>query len=395
MGMLHCVWISLAGASTSQERRRGLESFHNGPNWSFFENPLFQIFFVSILVLIGVIVFVVYRYQKERARKHLARQFDEECNQRGLTAQEREILEVIVQKAGLRRPTTIFTMVTAFNIGASKLMQEHFASGETIVQRKKFNASINSIREKLGFSSHRNAYGTSKRGRNKGLSSQNLAVGKVVSLGLAGRGENQRIEGVIAKNDEYELVIKPEVPVLCNPGETWNIRYQFGASTWEFDALTMACSDEGLELSHSDNVRFINRRRFLRAVVKKPAIITPFPTCRSGHTPYPTAPVFSHAMITELSGPGLRIRSDLDVKPGDRLLVVFELEQGRWIQDMAEVRGIRDTIAGQSIGVELIGLNERAVNDLIRVTNQIAIQQGITDDISEEDVVQSRGETSS
>ena len=78
----------------------------------------------------------------------------------------------------------------------------------------------------------------------------------------------------------------------------------------------MNCSDEGLELSHSDNIRFLNRRKFLRATVKKPALIAKFPVLREAFKNM--LPKFYKATITEISGPGLRVRTDLELAIGDR-----------------------------------------------------------------------------
>lgn len=81
-------------------------------------------------------------------------------------------------------------------------------------------------------------------------------------------------------------------------------------------------------------------------------------------------------MVTELSGPGLQIQTNLDLKIQSRVLVIFESEPGRVMQDVAEVRGLRETKSGWLVAVEMIGLNENAVNDLIRITHLIARTAG-------------------
>jgi hypothetical protein len=89
------------------------------------------------------------------------------------------------------------------------------------------------------------------------------------------------------------------------------------------------------------------------------------------------APTFVDAIVTEISGPGLQIQTDLELKMFDRILVVFEPEPGKVVQDVAEVRGFRSTNSANLVAVEMIGLNESVVNDLIRITNHIAGTAGI------------------
>jgi len=70
--------------------------------------------------------------------------------------------------------------------------------------------------------------------------------------------------------------------------------------------------------------------------------------------------------------------------------VVFELEDGKFMQDIGEVRGYRDSdgehsIGKHSIGVELIGLNEAGFDELVRATNNIAIGCAIEESQNEEE----------
>jgi len=167
------------------------------------------------------------------------------------------------------------------------------------------------------------------------------------------------------------------VPLSSAAGKLWNVRYRFGAATWEFNVLTIACGEGELVLNHSDNITFVNRRRFLRVEVQKPLLVAHFPMVKSGFEGGPMAPEFVGGTVRELSGPGLRILSAIEVNRGDRLLVVFELEDGKLMQDIGEVRGYRDSGEGRSIGVELIGLNEAGIDELVRATNNIAIGYAI------------------
>ena len=95
------------------------------------------------------------------------------------------------------------------------------------------------------------------------------------------------------------------------------------------------------------------------------------------------------AVVTELAGPGLRIELPLDVKMGERVLVVFNLngkndqtsgsqETGsaataKIIEDVGEVRHTKPIENGFSIAVELTGLGDSDVNELIRATNAASL----------------------
>jgi hypothetical protein len=100
------------------------------------------------------------------------------------------------------------------------------------------------------------------------------------------------------------------------------------------------------------------------------------------------APEFIPAVVTELAGPGLRIEAPLEVTAGDRLLVVMKLGEDddlqpaslrrygngrsaalRIVEDIGEVRHIRPLQNTFSIAVELIGLSDADINELIRATN--------------------------
>jgi hypothetical protein len=203
-----------------------------------------------------------------------------------------------------------------------------------------------------------------------------------------------------------ELSVKLDVQVRVTFGETWRVRYYFGASVWEFDTTVNSYDGGVLVLNHSDDIRFINRRRFVRVPVRDMAFISRFPFSKllplaGGKGPGVSVedrliermweswkPLeFVHAVVTELAGPGLRIEAPLDVKVGERVLVVFKLDpnedevgakkQGavsRIIEDIGEVRRSEKTENGFSMGIELVGLTDSDISELIRVTNAVAVK---------------------
>ena len=353
---------------------------------SVFTNKWFVLMNASIVFILTIVLLAVRRFRIERQKEVLDRKFDEYADNHGLSLQERKILEDITSKSLVKRKDTIFTIMAAFNRGAVRFMQEKFASIRNPAERKKLNAMVDSIRKKLGFKEKVYSFGL-RGGGGRGLSSRQIPIGKKISIAPSSSPDITRIDAVVTRNDELEFVVVPDLHLSSTAGKLWNVRYCFGAATWEFNVLTIACGGAELVLNHSDNITFVNRRRFLRVQVRKPALVAHFPMVRRGLGGEPALPEFVQGTVTELSGPGLLISSEIQVNRGDRLVVVFELQDGRFIQDIGEVRGIRESGREHLIGVELIGLNEAVVDELVRVTNNIAISCAIEESQKKENTV--------
>ena len=223
------------------------------------------------------------------------------------------------------------------------------------------------------------------------MSSSQIPVGKKVHITRRkARGGMDDIEATVVENTDTELAIKLAKDIKITFGELWCVRYYFGSSVWEFDSSVVSYDGNILVLNHSNDVRFINRRRFLRVSVKHSAFIAHFPFVKSIDAQTYGPPEFVPAVVTELAGPGLRIESKLDVKTGQRVLVIFNLDQGqsrqsnpddqsdeaatsKMIGDIAEVRHTKVIKNGLSIAVELTGLSDSDIDELIRATNAASV----------------------
>jgi hypothetical protein len=104
-------------------------------------------------------------------------------------------------------------------------------------------------------------------------------------------------------------------------------------------------------------------------------------------------PEFVPAIVTELAGAGLCVRAPLDVKAGDKVLVVFRLDEeqnkdggeqkapeAKIVQDIGEVRHTMVIPNGLQIAVELIGLSDSDIGELIRATNAASLKAVIEGD---------------
>jgi hypothetical protein len=271
------------------------------------------------------------------------------------------------------------------------------------------------LREKLGFERRRAV----SAGSGTRSSSRQIPVGKKLYLSGSDGTEPANIESTVIKNDDIELAVRLAGSLESNPGEFCCVRYNFGASVWEFDAMVVSCHGGILVLSHTDDVRFINRRRFLRVPVKQPAFIARFPFERTlpladdevsqqgqAHVKTDTwgPPEFVRAEVTELAGPGLRVEAPLEVKVGERVVVILKIGEqagkdsqadrggisprpgavqrrimraSRVVEDIGEVRHAEATQNGFSIAVELIGLNDSNVSELIRATNAASVKAAV------------------
>jgi len=353
----------------------------------------------AITILIAILVVISYnrKVQSRRASTHI---FDEYARKSGLSKRECEILLQVARKAGIRQSEAIFTMANAFDGGAARMMEENIQE-QNQQEGERLKNEMSFLREKLGFQKKSlTAIGSPAAARR--LSSRQIPVGKKLHITRRKTRNLSDIESTVVKNDDVELTIKLAVQVETAPGEFWRARYYFGASVWEFDTSVVSCNGGILVLNHSDDVRFVNRRRFVRVPVNKPAFVARFPFSaevvlngdRAKKRPSAAGrfwgpPEFVPAVVTELAGPGLRIELPLDVKTGERVLVVFKLngkndqtsgsqETGsaataKIIEDVGEVRHTKPIENGFSIAVELTGLGDSDVNELIRATNTASL----------------------
>lgn len=356
----------------------------------------------ALIILFGLLWWV--SHKRKPVSEELARElFSENAIRRGLSSRERQILLAIVMRSGLGQSHDIFTTVDAFDRGARKLLAECVRTrNPDEIERLKTEVSF--LREKLGFKALRTSGRLTAAWR---PSSRDIPVGKIVEVTRRRRRSEATIRGEVVRNDDIELALELETPVESQAGDFWQARYTYGMSVWEFDTTVVSCKEKRMVFDHVDNVRFVNRRRFPRVAVAMPALVAVFPfmrraSVRAGQSAKADerggfgAPAFVRGVVTELAGPGLRIEAPLQVRTGDRVLVVFKPTEtdgsqaaGHYaIEDVGQVRHCRKTDAGVSIAVELIGLSEGEIDELVRITNVMVSQaNGLGEDDGQDAVV--------
>ena len=375
---------------------------------------------VAVIIILTVLLLIVSYNRIMREQKINRQLFFDFSEQMGLSGRECQILLKIAQKAGLKRNQAIFSMASAFDAGTKKMIEECLTK-QGAEESKWLRTELSFLREKLCFQK-KSSVSIGSQSKLKKPSSRHILTGKklyITRRTSPNLGDLGDIESIVTKNDNMELTIKLTTPVESKLGELWRVRYSFGSSVWEFDSSVVRCNDDILVLNHSDNIRFISRRRFLRVQVNKPAFIAHFPFSRklssndnsikgpaikqsSVNEPDNWGPPeFMPATVTELGGPGLRIETNLEVKVGDRVLVIMNLSEekvqdlnpsskstslrsvlsmdrkstpSKIVEDLGEVKHVRALQNGSSIAVELTGLSDSNLNELIRTTNAAYIK---------------------
>lgn len=355
----------------------------------------------AIVVLVVLIVLLIWvSYTRRTQRKAQTREvFAENAMRRGLGARDRQILLAIVMRSGLRRTHDVFTAVDAFDRGVLKLISECMRT-RTPQENEHLRTEIGRLREKLGFQIASPVGGIVGLGY---ASSRDIPVGRSIELVRRGLPDSMPIRGEVVRNDEIEFAVNLETPIASRPGEFWRARYFSGLSAWEFESSTVRCDGRRLALNHSETVESTNRRRFPRVAVRGHAMIAYLPfrqgrpsrldviaegagtgSRQAGSSALNQIPAFTEGRVMELAGPGLLIEASIQLHPGDRVLVVFTLDQsvapgvpGGWgtIAAVGRVRHCRAVNSGTSIAVELTGLSDTEADELAYITAELSSRE--------------------
>jgi hypothetical protein len=368
---------------------------------------------IAVLIVLSVLFFLVTCYKANKERETANRLFFEYADERGLNPRERHILMYIATRAKLKQKESIFTMADAFDRGATKIIRAALTlKGKD--KRRRLNAELSILREKLGFRKRGSSSAEILMTNTK--SSRQIPIDRKLYLTSLETGDFNNIESFVVENNNIELIVEPSERIEIEKDAPLCARCYFGASVWEFDTNVIDYDDDILILNHSDNVRFINRRRFLRVPTNGPAYIAAFPFAKTlpdneeSEANVVSAgsldnnwgpPEFVTAEVTELAGPGLRVETPLEVKIGDRVVVILKLgdnnnyrskktsentklrsvvsdnrknRSSRIVEDIGIVRHTEATEDGFSVAVELTGLNETNLSEMVRETNAASMR---------------------
>lgn len=365
------IWIlTLQTALTPQERFQAVRQLDSSGGSNLLTNKWFVLLGWSVIILLSLLLVAVRQMRKEKATVSKERHFNDQADALNLTPQERDTVKTIADLAGIKHRSMVFSMRETFNSGLTKLKQNILAHDYNPDEWANLKAQLSGIKEKLGFSE--NKYRTLNNRSSRELTSRQIPIGTEVVMTLK-KDQRQCVLGaIIIESNEFEMLLQCSDNITCQGGDIWILKFQNGAVTWEFEAITVELAAQGLKLSHSENVRFVNRRRFEGVKTSQPAGIAVFPVFRE--TTGDTKPFeirFNPAEVIEIAGSRLSFKTSIDLHIRQRVIVLFELEHGRVMQDIGEVRNIVESDTERSYQIEMIGLSHKDINELIRITNQI------------------------
>ncbi|MGC9453825.1 MAG: hypothetical protein ACP5HU_03085 [Phycisphaerae bacterium] len=315
------------------------------------------------LVLLTVVSLLYYRAER---KKRAWRAFQGLCGQTGLSDRERQVLKLLCAVARVKKPEVIFTSEPTFDYAINAIQTDKRFMSRPQAERNELLATCERIREKLGFCQSMDSAVESE-----GVSRKIIPGAK---LSIIHRGKASGFDAVVDHADPSDLLVSPTVPVECKPGESWLVRYSREGKVWEFDATVSEHSNGKIRLSHMERARYINRRRFRRVPTDKAALASAYPFATTGQL---TAPQFVPCRMTEIAGCGLRLRGPVSARVGERVLVVMQMEQDKTIQGFGRVRRILSpgNDGEADIALELVGLSEPEVDELVRYTNEAERRQ--------------------
>lgn len=357
---------------------------------------------LAALIMVFIIVTLLDVIKRRRNSNHL---FIEYAEKRGLNIRERQILMDIAARARLRLAESIFTMGDVFDRGATQMLRVTMAKYGA--KRSRYlGAELSMLREKMGFQKR---ISVSELSTEKNLSgSRQISEGRKIYLTNPESMEFFEVETIVTENSTLGMTVHLQEMIECEPGDAFCARYYFGSVIWEFDTYVLKTNGNIVILQHSDKIRYVNRRRFLRVAVNEPAYVAFFPFSRnfsdnqknkrktdleSDKYDIWEPPKFMPADLIELAGPGLRLISPLEVKIGDRVIVILKLghlanrnvDQSnfennntvpfRIIEDIGTVRHVEEIEKGYSIAIELNNLNESNISEMVKVTNEASLSK--------------------
>lgn len=356
------VWRPVLAKTSALDRLaavRNTPSWHHGWQW---------MIIATLVVLVAIIIVSVVVAQ---LRKRLADMAvfapgkDAPDKKMFLTGSEIELLTRLIQQSGLTRDEPKFTLQHAFNVGMANYFNSDFYCEQPEDHRQETASMIDGLRAKLGV--ERQEY--SEESMNTGV----IPLGAQITVVHKGLRDDFGV--VLQKNTREGLLVQSVTPVEFRPGDSWLMRYFDGVQVWEFTSRVTHEIGGCLLVEHADEMEVINIRRFVRVPVRQAAKVSRFGFHSAG--PDQESLNFLHADVIEIGGPGLLIKTSLDVRVGDRILVLLDLGQREAIQGVGKIRRRNDPdpVTGQNrYGVELVDLKPAQVAELMQVTNTAAIQ---------------------
>ncbi len=341
-----------------------LEAIRN--TWSPGGSPTWVGTIMVLLALVGLVVLGAILIHSYIQRHKKSRAFVDQGLHAGLSKNELKLLRYMVALLSLKNPATIYTAEDLFNQTAARLMRHRRTLAFSAAMRADLYAQVQSMREKLGFRP------CSQESSGDLISSRQIAAG--ARIFITPDGCSEAVGATIVETDDSELVIEADEALPCRSGDDCMIRHSIGAAVWEFESQVVRCEQRKVALNHTHFARLINRRRFPRVRIDKPAHVAKSPFF--SENPDQEIPEFIPAKLLQIGGPGLLLQTSLRAQVGERVLITARLATNRLVQGLARIRRqLANKQGGSFLGVELIALDPAEMAELVRQTNLAAVQE--------------------
>ena len=365
----------MTGLSYIQLAANPIERWNYARNFS--SRLMHSTWFWSVLCVtfaVVVVVYVVGRLMRRRSPVRKVDPFAAHAARVELNADEVKLLKMIAALAGLKRPEAVFVSEGAFDQGLRQLLASPRVAQMPPPMRQRTCELLGLLRERLGFAKSANS------AEEAPASTRQIEPGQAVAvIGHGGEGE---LGATVARQTKTGLVLALEDQGHVAVGDVWIVRYSDGRATWEFQSPVVAAEASEVTLAHAEHLRFVNRRRFPRVPIDRPARLAVLTFQQDGKLD--RAVQFVDAALTEIAGPGIVLRSPLEASFNQRVLVVMEIEHGQIVQAVGKVRRV-DAREGQTLlAVELVGLTSSEIAELSRWTTEAARRQQISQDESDQ-----------
>ena len=329
-----------------------------------FGSGSFSSMYVIVPSLLGAVAVILLALLVRRwlVGRHARRvEFREQAERAGLGKEETNLLTYAARLGELRTPVNIIVTEAVFQKCMHLLMRCQRVAEMSPADKKKILSVINSAQIKLSFDESATS------------DIRQIPDGAVITLTGEGLGEPMQASIVSAQGWEIKAQANGQAP---NPvsGIQLRGRYFRSGAVWEFETELIYAEGRDLTLAHAENIRFINRRRFRRVSVDRPASLAPFPFLRAKPQ---EPPVFYPARLMELGATGLLLEAEdvPSIPDNSRLLMLLEPRPGRSINAVGIVQRTETITSRKSqMVIELMDLSEAEVSELVAETNLIAQQ---------------------
>jgi len=358
---------------------------------------------LSTLTMLIFIIFIANLYRSSQKNKAQKAMIANIAKNKGLSLYEMQILKNMAVNPGIKNKIEVLTSKKVFDDSVKRIIdkQKQLKNPEQI---EKLKTELKLLRAKLGFREAESIAAPINTEQSTKINTRQISTGQKLYIQTT-TSQTDAIESTIIENTDTGLKAKLTTHPQINFTEQWTGHYTLKGRFCEFDTSVISYDGNCLVLAHSENVRCSDRRRFSRAPIEHQALVALFPQNKStedkntenktdtnatenaqqSNSSALCPPEFINAAVTEIGGPGLKLKTDLKARQGDRILVILDLSEQnssddsenkspgeikqKIVQDIAVVRRVEKTPDGSILAAEMFGLSDEFIEELVHAAN--------------------------